>query len=226
MEKRSAFGYCRVSGDSQAEGDGFSRQREAIEKYCRKGPYKIKQFFEDVHTGSVDAVDRPAFADMVQATDGTRTVIIERLDRLARSVVAQEHTVLWMAAHEIELVVADTGENVTESYAQDPMKKALIQMQGVFAELEKSMIVKKLRVARERIRKDRGKCEGRKRYGEQDPGEKATVKRIKELRRKRGKNKLSLRKIAAALDAEGRPPRSGGTWSAQAVKNIVDRKRC
>ena len=47
---------------------------------------------------------------------------------------------------------APPGENVTEAYLADPMKRALIQIQAVFAELEKSMIVKKLRAARQALR--------------------------------------------------------------------------
>ncbi len=236
MEKQDAFGYCRVSGDSQADGDGFDRQREAITGYCKSSRYQIAEYFEDVITGTGDAVDRPAFADMCKATNGTQTVIIERLDRLARTVVAQEHTVLWMASKNIELIVADSGENITEAYRADPMRRALIQMQGVFAELDKSMTAKKLLTARQHTKKKQGhiskaghllpdgKCEGAKAYGELDPDEMETVKRIKVLGRKRGKNKLSLRKIAAVLDSEMRPTRSGGKWSAQMVKNVLDRK--
>ena len=60
------------------------------------------------------------------------------------------------------------------------MKKALIQIQGVFAELDKSQLVKKLSIGKEIRRKEnkkagvltlegRGKCEGRKSYKETSP---------------------------------------------------------
>ena len=39
------------------------------------------------------------------------------------------------------------------------------QIQGIFAELDKSLLVKKLRKAREGVRKEKGKCEGPKKYG-------------------------------------------------------------
>jgi len=45
---------------------------------------------------------------------------------------------------------------------QDPFKKAMRQIAGTFAELEKARLVAKLRHARERIRSEKGKCEGRK----------------------------------------------------------------
>ena len=47
----------------------------------------------------------------------------------------------------IDLYSANTGENVTQAIKDDPVKKAMVQMQGVFAELEKSRLVKKLRKA-------------------------------------------------------------------------------
>ena len=45
-------------------------------------------------------------------------------------------------------VSASTGEDVTATMRDDPMRKALIQIQGVFAELDKSLLVRKLRKGR------------------------------------------------------------------------------
>ena len=45
-------------------------------------------------------------------------------------------------------VSASTGEAVTATMRDDPMRKALIQIQGVFAELDKSLLVRKLRKGR------------------------------------------------------------------------------
>ena len=41
-------------------------------------------------------------------------------------------------------------------------------MMGVFAQYDKSQIVLKLRAARQRIRLQKGRCEGRKPYGTRD----------------------------------------------------------
>ena len=45
-----------------------------------------------------------------------------------------------------------TGQDVSEAMQKDPMLKALVQIQGVFAELEKNLLVRKLRRARDSIR--------------------------------------------------------------------------
>ena len=64
-----------------------------------------------------------------------------------------------------------------------PMLKAMIQVQGVFSELDKSMLVAKLRKARQAKKNKTGQCEGRKPFGFY-PGEAKTLKRIKQLHRK------------------------------------------
>ena len=82
----------------------------------------------------------------------------------------------------VTAISADTGEDVTAAFHGDPMKKAIIQMQAVFSELEKNSLVRKLKAARARSRAENGRCEGRKPFGERD-GEDA-IARMRQLRRK------------------------------------------
>jgi DNA invertase Pin-like site-specific DNA recombinase len=124
------------------------------------------------------------------------------------------------------LINAGTGQDVTKDFEDDPMKTALIQMQGVFAQLEKNLLVKKLRKAREAKRKA-GKCEGRKRYGEIDPQEQHVIKRIVALRRKpKGLGKRrTYQQIADILNAEGIKTQDGKQWQTAQVWRIVNRKK-
>jgi DNA invertase Pin-like site-specific DNA recombinase len=71
--------------------------------------------------------------------DGVDTILVESLDRLAREYRIQEQLLIYLASKGINLISANTGENVTKAISEDPMKKALIQIQGVFAELDKSL---------------------------------------------------------------------------------------
>ncbi len=96
-------------------------------------------------------------------------------DRLAREYVVQEQLLVYLAAKGVTLWNASTGENVTEAVKADPMKKAVIQIQGVFAELEKSLLVNRLAKARERKRAENGKCEGAKGWDETEPERKAAI---------------------------------------------------
>ena len=69
--------------------------------------------------------------------------------RLARDVMVQSLLLAKLAQHGITLINCVTGEDVTASMSEDPMRNALIQIQSVFSELEKSHLVSKLRRARE-----------------------------------------------------------------------------
>lgn len=218
-----AFGYVRVSSKGQVEGDGFTRQEETINSYAGKAGYTVERFFrEEGISGTTGELDRPAFQEMMEEIlrNGVRTIIVERLDRLAREYRVQESLLIYLASKEVTLINASTEENVTQSIQDDPMKKALIQMQGIFAELEKNLLVKKLRKARERKRESEGKCEGRKSYAEAAP---EVIQEIKRLRRKpKGSDKRrTYKEIAEELNAKGFKTRTGKAFTGQIVQNIL-----
>ena len=114
-------------------------------------------------------------------------------------------------------------ENITEAIASDPMRKALVQVQGIFGELDKSMLVKKLRKAREKIRQEKGRCEGVRPYGHLE-GEAEILKHIKRLRRK-PKNSCRKRRtyqsIADHLNNKRIKPRRGEEWTSSLVYNVL-----
>lgn len=223
--KKKAYGYLRVSGRGQLEGTGLDRQRAVVKRYAKKAGFDLVKFFqEEGVSGTKDEADRPAFKEMISEIlkDGVRTVVVEGLDRLAREYRLQETLLIYMASKGITLISARTEENVTEAVESDPMRKALVQIQGVFSELEKSMLVKKLKTARERVRKQRGKCEGAKSYKEVDP---ELIREIRRLRRppKGVTKKRSFREIAEILNSQKRVTRRGKPFTATNVANIAAR---
>ena len=97
-----AFGYIRVSGLGQVDGDGPLRQREAIEKYASIYDFEIVEWFsDDGVSGTKEIDDRPALAEMLVALEenGVKVAICERLDRLARSLMVQETIICDMQKH-------------------------------------------------------------------------------------------------------------------------------
>ena len=92
--------------------------------------------------------------------------------------------------------------------SKDPMRKALIQIQNVFGELEKSRLVSKLRRARETKKEETGKCEGRKAYGEKS-GEQEIIEMMRALRSKRDGKRMSFARIAETLNERNVPTRTG-----------------
>jgi DNA invertase Pin-like site-specific DNA recombinase len=223
----AAYAYLRVSGKGQLEGTGLDRQEETITAFAQKHGYTIERIFlEEGVSSTLDETDRPAFQTMVSEIlkDGVRVVIVEGLDRLAREYRIQESLLIYLASKGITLISARTEEDVTEAMMSDPMKKALVQIQGIFSELEKSLLVKKLRVAREKVRKERGKCEGRKGYAEVDPD---LIKRIRVLRRKpKGiAKRMPFSEIAEILKKEGYRSRTGRPFTPQGVAMILRRAK-
>lgn len=218
MSKTKVFGYVRVSGKGQVDGDGFTRQEEAIQAFARGRGYLVERVFrEEGVSGTASEEDRPAFKEMVAAIlrNGVRTIIIEGMDRLARELRIQEHLVIYLASKGTTLLSARTEEDVTEAIMGDPMKKALVQMQGVFSELERGLLVKKLRTARERIREKEGKCEGRKSTQEVSPELVDTILSLRQT--------ASYAIVAQELNALGLSTVSGKAWTASNVQNICSR---
>jgi len=221
-----AMGYVRVSSTGQLVGHGPQRQREDIQAFATRNGIEILEFHQDAWTGTDD--DRPAFMDMLGAmlANGCRTVIVESLDRFARDLAVQMQLIAKLLAEGITLIPANTGQAISPDTLDDnPMLKAMVQIQGVFAELDKSLTVRKLRKAREAKRSTEGRCEGRKPFGTR-PGEADTLARICQLRRKpRGGDRRSFADIAAVLNDEKLPTRSGKPWSRGTLHALCRRLR-
>ena len=105
-----AFAYLRVSGLGQVDGDGFDRQLIAIKKYAASNGMKLVGVYrEEGVSGKTDSFDRPAWTQMVedmQSNGAVTTVLIERLDRLARDLLIQETLLAEMKKQGLTLVSA------------------------------------------------------------------------------------------------------------------------
>jgi site-specific DNA recombinase len=220
--KAEAVGYCRVSGKGQQNtGTGLGRQEETVRAYAKQNNYKLLQVYREAHTGT--ETERPAFEEMLTELldNGCRVIICECLDRLARDLAVQLQIIALLANKGITLINAMTGQDVT--HPTDPMSKAMIQVQGTFAELDKNLLVRKLKKGRQTKRKQNGYCEGRKPFGYR-PGEQQTIDRIKQLYRKKpGDDRLSCYKIAKILNKENRPTRHSSQWNDGQVRKILKR---
>jgi len=212
-----AFAYLRASGKGQVAGDGFPRQLAAIEKYAAAHDIRILEVFREKGVGGATELDdRPALLALMEtlAANGTKLVLIEKLDRLARDLMVQEAIIGDLRKRGFELV------SVTEPdlLQNDPTRVLMRQIFGAIAEYEKKMIIAKLRGARQRAKAKDGRCEGRKPFGYR-PDEASALERMRQLR----DEGLSHQRIADTLNAEGIRPRAGQRWWASAVNNILSR---
>jgi hypothetical protein len=85
------------------------------------------------------------------------------------------------------------------------------------------MIVAKLKGARDRARRARGKCEGRKTYAEREGGQEL-IAAARKLRGSPSGRPHSLRKIAAHLAERGYVTPSGRPYSASAIASMLGAK--
>jgi predicted site-specific integrase-resolvase len=143
---QKAFAYLRVSGKGQVDGDGFPRQVAAIRQYAAINGYRIVRVFrEEGVSGLTEWENRPAFSEMMALllADGTRTVLVERLDRVARELLVQESIIADFARKRLTLV----SVNEPDMCSGDPARIMFRQMLGVFSQYEKTVLVAKLKAA-------------------------------------------------------------------------------
>ena len=219
------FAYLRVSDNSNTEGDGFPRQEEVVRDYAKGHNLEIIQIYKERWTGTSE--HRPILAEMMFSMEknghGIKTVIVEKLDRLARDYFVQEAIIRDFKKQGFDLISAKEGADLLDG---DPSRKLIRQMFGIIAEYDKSMIVAKMRAAKDRIRAKTGKCEGRKGY--LDKGQEV-LDHIKELRQRdeHGKRK-TLQQVADILNSEGIKTMTGLPWNIprvhQAERSLYVRK--
>lgn len=238
-------GYVRVSTQGQAEnGLGLDVQERALRKWSKQHGHRLVAICRDEGvSGSIAIEDREGLRSALSMIAGRKEVrglvreadglLVARLDRLARTLHVQEAALahVWRAGGTVFSI--DSGE-VVQDDPDDPMRRAMRQMMGVFSELERGMIGARLRAAR-RLKAERGGYAG---YGSPPFGTRAVAdglearedeqRAVALICRLRGAGE-SYRAVCAALEAEGLRPRGrkGATpagWQPAVVRRIALRE--
>lgn len=220
--------YLRVSTDLQADqGLGLQVQRQAIRAWAKANGHRIVHWFADEGvSGTHDVEGRPGLLDALASLESGEAggLVTYRLDRLARKLTVQEATLARVWSLGGSVFAVDLGE-VPQDDPDDPMRTALRQMIGVFAQLDRGMIAARLRAGRRMKAVSGGYAGGAPRFGQRaegrelvpDEAELATAERIHEL----ANEGRSSRQIADVLNAEGRRSKRGGTWSSATVCRVL-----
>lgn len=209
-----AVAYMRTSSVTNVGGDSEPRQRTAITAYAAAAGYTIAKadwFYDAAVSGADPVTSREGFAAMLEriAGNGVRTIIVESPDRFARDLIVQLTGHDHLKKLGIALIPATCPDHFTET---TPTATLIRQVLGAVAEFEKTSLVAKLRAARDRKRKRTGKkVGGRLSYAEINPEMVARARKLKG----------SLRKISAALAAEGFKTPNGVPYSATAVRSMI-----
>jgi len=218
-----AAAYLRVSGLGQIEGDGFPRQREAVSRYARSNDIEIVAEFRDEGvSGTLELENRAGLAACLEylETSGVKLVIVESSDRLARDSVVAELIVRQFQKAGARVVSASGGVDLTAGDSKNPTAKLIRQLLAVIAEFDKAVITLRLKAARDRQRKETGRCEGPKPYGSLY-GEDIFLGIMRELRAKGNDDEA----IAKRMNFIGVPTRKERRWHAATIYKILARDK-
>ena len=222
-EAVQAIAYLRTSSAANvgADKDSDKRQREAIVGFAKSAGYELVGEYYDAAVSGADSIEtRPGFAAMLERIEGNgvRTIIVETANRFARDLMVQEVGFARLKVRGVTLIAADSPEAFVDD---TPTARLVRQVLGAIAEFDKAMTVAKLKGARDRMRREVGKCEGRKPLAETHPIAVALAKRLHRASPKNGARR-SLRKIAAELADMGHKAGSGKPFNPRTIKAMVD----
>lgn len=220
--KVKAIGYVRVSTEQQAsDGVSLEAQREKIEAFARLYDYDLIAVIEDAGA-SAKTLDRDglttALAMLEKGEAGA--LIVAKLDRLTRSVKDLGEL---LETHFTRFSLVSVGEQIDTSTAAG---RLVLNVLMSVAQWEREAIGERTKTALQH-KKAQGQRVGSIPYGfrlgsdgqalEADGAETEVVKAVREL----DAAGLSLRSIAARLEAQGYRARSGGAFHPQTVANIL-----
>lgn len=133
--------YHRVSTSNQ----DLRRQTTATEEYVdRMNLGDETRQYEDASTGT--DTDRSGYKQLMADVEAGEidAVVVNSVSRISRSIRDLSRTVERLAQHETALHVIDQGMQLDPTDS-DPYQKAMLQLMGVFAELEAEITQQRVR---------------------------------------------------------------------------------
>ena len=145
------YGYARVSTKTQArEGNSLEAQEKSLKMAGAEVIYK------DAFTGTT--ADRPEFDKLMAIIEPGDTLMVTKLDRIARSAIDGSKIVNEMLGRDISVHVLNMGK-----MDNTPTGKLIFQIMFSFAEFERDMIVERTLEGKAIARKQPNFREGRPR---------------------------------------------------------------
>jgi DNA invertase Pin-like site-specific DNA recombinase len=204
--------YFRVSTDRQGRsGLGLDAQRETVLRHVGGNRGELIAEFCEIESGKRN--DRPQLAAALAAAKrGKATLIIAKLDRLARNV----HFVSGLMESGVDFVAADNPH----------ANKLMVHMLAAFAEHEREQISQRTKDALAAA-KVRGIRLGRNGSDCLAPAYRAeAIQRARDLAPLLAELRnigMSARQIAAELGGRGIATPNGGRWHPQSVLRMIHR---
>ncbi len=219
---------CRVSTGGQVDGYGLDSQEKDCRKWARTAGHRIVKVLRDEGiSGKADEDERAALAEALQLlADGEADgILAPNLDRIARQLTQQEAILSVVWAHGGRAFTADRGEHLADD-DDDPMRTFVRQVMGAAAQLERGLIVKRLKSGRRAKAAAGGYATGAPAYGQQAVDGELAEQPVEAdvLERMRGwkAEGIGVREICRRLNDSGVPSKRGGKWHPTTVARLLD----
>ncbi|HEX2554368.1 MAG TPA: recombinase family protein [Microvirga sp.] len=220
MAQGKFVAYHRVSTNRQGvSGLGLEAQKEAVRQYLNGGQWTLVGEFTEVESGKRN--DRPKLAESLRLCriQGA-TLVVAKLDRLSRDAAF----LLNLQAAGVRFVAVDMPE----------ANELTVGIMAVVAQAERKMISARTKAAlaasTKKLGGDRGNfakiAEAGRAAGRAVVKAKAqsrAVDYLEIIRDVQAGGAVSLREIAAGLNARGIGTAKGGEWSAVQVRRVLER---
>lgn len=222
--KINVAAYYRTSSATNVGVDKDSKKRQADSclSFANKNNMIINnEFYDPAVKGSDAVINRPGFSEMLNymAGNNINTILIENVNRFSRDLIVQLTGYEYLKKCGIILIPVDCQNHFQED---TPTAVMVRQILGAVAEFEKTSLVEKLRKARDRKRRETGRCEGRK------PAPIGAIELAKQC------NGLTLRQIGDELllagfsvmkkDIDGKYAKSGLKYGPSSVRCMLRSK--
>lgn len=213
--------YVRVSTEEQAEeGYSINGQIKVLEEYCERNKYQIINTYKD-EGFSGKSLDRPSLKELLKDCESKQfdMVMVWRINRLSRKQLDFLTVVEHLEKNNISLF--SFNENID---ASTPAGKAMFQMMGSFAELERNMILENVKMGMTQRAKE-GKWNGGSVLGYSSKDKKLVINESEATLVKHifdlyisGKG---FKTIANQLNHEGYKTKRNANFSTNSIRTII-----
>ena len=214
--KTKFISYYRVSTEKQGlQGNGMEAQKQSVARYLNSLDFELLASFEEVESGANNK--RPQLAAAIQMAKSKKAVLVfAKLDRLGRNAAF----LLQLQDSGIDFVACDMPN----------ADKLSIGIIALLAQRERQLISERTKAGLA-VAKQRGAILGNpnpanalKKAGLAIKARKAefAATALKTIREIQSTGVETLAKIADCLNKRGEKTARGGTWTATAVKRVLE----
>lgn len=148
------YGYARVSTKGQAkDGNSLDAQEEAL----RSAGAEV--IVREAYTGKT--TDRPELTKLLERLKGGDTLMVTKLDRIARSTIQGSELVKELLSRHVNIHILNMGK-----IDNSPTGKLITDIFFAFAEFERAMIIERTQEGKEAARRKPDYREGRPRLAD------------------------------------------------------------